>query len=131
MMAAMGTSETPISPGATNWVRTGIPVGAVAVIAAIGAVVGLQIGEHRVGVTVHTGRAIVGQEMAAVTAAGRTYDVNTPAFWIDETGSLHDSGRPDCLKVGARPLVSFGAVPVTVPGGGGGGDAVAWVDCRG
>lgn len=81
--------------------------------------------------TVLTGRATaVGQEVASVQVDGWTYGIRSPSLWIDSSGSLHDSGWPECLRLGTRPLISFGAVPVTVPGGGG-VRAVVWVDCRG
>ena len=48
--------------------------------------------------------------------------------WIDELGTRHEDGRPDCLQPGVSRQIRFAAVEVTIE------DStwrpVVWIDCR-
>ena len=49
--------------------------------------------------------------------------------WTDESGSLHEAGRPACLQPSETPVpVRFAAVEATVDGAT--WRPVVWVDCR-
>ncbi|HEX9066446.1 MAG TPA: hypothetical protein VF843_15160 [Streptosporangiaceae bacterium] len=79
----------------------------------------------------HTGVAHVGIRQATVTAGGWSYGIDgNVGMWIDSAGTMHSGGWPNCLRLGHRPLIAFGATPVSLPGGGS-WRQVVWVDCRG
>jgi hypothetical protein len=104
----------------------------VALVALCLIVVAFGVGEgHGRRTTVLTGVAYTGLNEATVTVAGWSYGISgTGITWYDSQGTLHDNGWPSCLRgIGRRVPITFGAVPVTGPGG----DSwrqVVWVDCR-
>jgi hypothetical protein len=116
---------------ATLWRRRPLQLLAAAVAACALFAVGFLVGKHQSPITVLTGVAAVGDHQAQVTAGGWTYGFSDSVeMWIDSQGSLHEGGWPSCLRLGQRPTITFGAVPVSLPG-----DyswrQVVWVDCRG
>jgi hypothetical protein len=102
------------------------------VVAAIGAIffAGFLIGKHQSGVKELTGRAYITSSAATVTVDGWSYGIYGVQFWIDSAGAWHDGGWPSCLRVGQRPMITFGAVPASMPDGIS-FKQVLWVDCRG
>jgi hypothetical protein len=80
--------------------------------------------------TFHTGLASAAEGAISIEADGWTYGVPLDGvMWIDENGTRHDGGRPDCLKADLPPrMVRFAAVEVTVEGTT--WRPVVWVDCR-
>jgi hypothetical protein len=107
---------------------------AVAVIAAAGliAFLGFLAGEHHQRpVTVLTGIATVGDQLATVTVAGWSYAIQgTSTPWVDQQGMTHYGSWPACLGGPGRAVpVTFAEVPVPTPD-----DSttrqVVWVDCN-
>ncbi|MEA2518380.1 MAG: hypothetical protein QOF49_460, partial [Chloroflexota bacterium] len=83
------------------------------------------------GAVVLEGHVHSGESTISIETADWTYGMDPGgATWTDSQGTLHESGRPDCLVVGDHSsVVRFAAVQVTV-------DArtwrpIVWVDCRG
>jgi len=78
-----------------------------------------------------TGDAYVGLKEFSVRVGGWSYGASDTVRWIDNSGSTHDSGWPDCLGTpGTTVHVKFGAIPVTAPTSVS-WRQVVWVDCRG
>jgi len=75
--------------------------------------------------------AAIGQDdVASVTVNGWTYGISGRVTWFDSQG-MHDSSWPSCLSNPARRgQITFGAIPVTAPGGGS-WRQVVWVRCPG
>ena len=106
----------------------------VALIAAAGliAFLGFLAAEHhRHPVTVLTGVATVGDQLATVTVAGWSYAIEgTSIPWVDEQGMTHYGSWPACLGGPGRTVpVTFAEVPVTTPDGST-TRQVVWVACR-
>lgn len=93
--------------------------------------IGFFVGQRQSRVMTLTGVAAVGSHQALVTVGGWSYGIDgSVEFWIDSEGGAHDGGWPNCLRLGQRPRISFGAIPVSAPGGTS-WRQVVWVDCRG
>jgi hypothetical protein len=83
------------------------------------------------GVTpqIQTGRADAGEIGISITTNDWTYGVPSDGVtWVDEAGTVHDSGRPACLQPGMSRSVRFAAVEVTVQGST--WRPVVWISCR-
>jgi predicted small lipoprotein YifL len=78
---------------------------------------------------IQTGRADAGETAISISTDDWTYGVPSDGVtWIDKDGSLHDTGRPDCLAPGVSRQIRFAAVQVTVQGST--WRPVIWVSCR-
>ncbi len=88
-------------------------------------------GEHQQRqVTVLSGVASVGDQVASVTVAGWVYGIQGVDQWVDQQGVTHVGGWPACLRGPGRTVpITFGEIPVTAPDGGS-WRQVVWVDCR-
>jgi len=92
---------------------------------------GYVAGSSRSGLSVLTGEAQSGLAQTSVqTPDGVYYAIPWDViFWLDARGSLHGSGRPDCLpQPGVKSAVRFGAVQWTLDGVT--RQSVVWVNCR-
>jgi hypothetical protein len=89
------------------------------------------IGSSEPTVSHLVGRASVGSNVASIRSQGTFYGVSESVAWIDETGSLHDDGWPDCFGEAGTTTerLRFGAVTVEIPDGGA-ITSVVYVDCR-
>ena len=104
-----------------NWTVRLLLVGAI--------VLAYFIGTLRPSVQMHTGTGYSAEGAISVEADGWTYAIpRDDMLWMDKLGTLHTSGRPECLPIGAEVTVKFGAVEVTVQGST--WRQVVWVDCR-
>ena len=111
--------------------RTAVRVLVVAVAACGLLAIGFFVGQHQSRVATLTGVARVGIHQATVTVGGWSYGIDDRVeFWIDSEGGAHDGGWPNCLRLGQRPRIRFGAIPVAAPDGTS-WRQVVWVDCRG
>ena len=110
-------------------IRGSVVLGAVIAVAVAG-LVGFALGTRNSPTTHLTGQANVGNGVASIRSDGTYYGVSESVPWIDDTGSFHDDGWPECFgKPGTTTRVGFGITPVTVL------DAadftsVVYVDCR-
>ena len=78
---------------------------------------------------VQTGRADAAPGAISIETDDWTYSVPLDGVtWIDEAGSSHDSGRPDCLAPGASRQIRFAAVETTIEGTT--WRPVVWVSCQ-
>jgi len=59
---------------------------------------------------------------------GFAYGLPPSLIWIDQTGSIHESGHPSCLRYYHVSRVQMETVKVPLPGGGYTG-TVLWVRC--
>jgi hypothetical protein len=79
-------------------------------------------------VVVLTGRADGASDGLTIETAGWSYGGGFGFRWVDETGSIHDGGRPDCVPEGGSRMVRFAATEVTVDGST--WRPIVWLDCR-
>lgn len=78
---------------------------------------------------IQTGRADAAEGAISISTSDWTYSVPLDgAFWVDQAGTLHDSGRPECLAPGVSRQVRFAAVETTVEGVT--WRPVVWVSCQ-
>jgi len=79
----------------------------------------------------HTAVAYTGFRQTSIEYDGWTYGVSGSVDrWIDNGGSWHDSGWPDCLRVvSSRVTVAFQARAVTIDGST--ERPIVAIDCRG
>ncbi|HEX8972263.1 hypothetical protein [Oryzihumus sp.] len=93
---------------------------------------GYLIGEaHATQATWHTARAYVGDHVVSLRVGDWTYGFrDSVPQWIDRSGSVHDSGWPDCVRVpaGTQKVIRFAEVGIEV--GALGTRQVVMVDCR-
>lgn len=114
--------EAPVREG--GQMRIGL-VGAMVIAAAVS--VACQSGS--VSPQVQTGRADAAEGAISISTSDWTYSVPLDGVvWIDEAGSRHDSGRPECLAPGVSRQIRFAAVETTIE------EAtwrpVVWVSCQ-
>lgn len=130
----METMAPPSEPDTTGPARRPLAVGAtlcLLVVLMLGFALGsFWSGRHNTD-TWHTGVAQTGIREISIEYDGWTYGANDSIpEWIDNQGTVHDSGWPDCLRgPGRHALVRFQAREVTV-------DANTWrpiiaIDCGG
>lgn len=103
----------------------------VVAIALLAGVVGYVAGGSRSGVSILTGNAQSGPAQTSVqTPDGVYYAISHDViFWVDSKGSLHSSGRPECLPpAGQSGPVTFGVVNWMLDGVI--RPSVVWVSCR-
>jgi hypothetical protein len=106
--------------------RSMLGLWAVSLIIAVG--VGAIAGRVT-AVTMHQAVPMSAPEAISIEADGWTYGVPTDVAWVDNDGSFHDHGRPDCLPAeGTTQSVRFASVDVNLDGAG--WRAVVWVSCR-
>jgi hypothetical protein len=98
------------------------------VVAAV--LVAYYVGTLRPNIGIHTGTGTSAEGAITLEADGWSYGVpREDVVWIDDRGTFHMSGRPDCLPAtGASVTARFGAVEVTYEGST--WREVVWVDCR-
>lgn len=105
---------------------------AIVIVAAVlvGAIGGYALGAGRSSVVSRVGVASAAESAISVEEAGAwTYSVPLDGAWIDESGSLHVSGRPACLAPGnAGIALKFYSVDVDIAGSL--WRQVVLVDCR-
>jgi hypothetical protein len=78
---------------------------------------------------IQTGRADAAEGAISIETGGWTYSVPLDGvYWIDEAGTHHDSGRPDCLAPGVSRQIRFAAVETTIEGTT--WRPVVWVSCQ-
>ena len=88
-------------------------------------------GSGTVNPEVQTGRADVNAagDGGSITTSDWTYGLPTAGIsWVDQEGSLHDTGRPECLTPGTSTNVKFAAVEVHV--GASTWRPVVWISCQ-
>jgi hypothetical protein len=100
---------------------------ALCLIAALAFLAGERRASHPM---VLTGIPVIAQNnVASVTVGGWTYGIVGGVTWFDSQGTMHESSWPSCLRgSGLGRPITFGAVPVTAPGGSS-WRQVVWVDC--
>ena len=77
-----------------------------------------------------SGVPVIGQNVATVTVNGWSHGIVGSVTWFDSQG-MHEGTWPSCLRNPARRVpITFGAIPVTAPGGSS-WRQVVWVDCPG
>jgi hypothetical protein len=104
---ALDPPTSPSLPSVGN--RIWVLVGAVL----LGGLAGFLIGSGRSGVAELEGRAAVGDHVATIESGGWSYGLSQSVAWIDESGTFHEGGWPECLgPPGTRPNVRSGAVAV-------------------
>jgi hypothetical protein len=92
---------------------------------------GYVVGTSRSRMYLLNGEAQTGTAQTSVRAPdGVYYAISSDVIvWVDSKGSLHDSGRPECLpQAGEKKAVTFGVVPWTLEGVT--RRSVVWVSCR-
>lgn len=102
-----------------------------ALFAAVGYFVGVDVGERRHDLGWQTGVGHVGSRVITIETDDWSYGARDSVdSWIDTAGTWHESGWPPCLRLSAPGQVSvrFAAHEVTV-------DGMTWrpittVDCR-
>jgi hypothetical protein len=100
-------------------------VGAIVIAAALSAA--CQGGS--VSPQIQTGRADAAEGGISIATGDWTYSAPLDGLmWIDEMGTLHDSGRPECLAPGVSRQIRFAAVEATVEGTT--WRPVVWVSCQ-
>ncbi len=111
--------------------RRAAKAAAATVAACLIAFLAFLAGEHQQRqVTLLSGVASVGDQMASVTVAGWVYGIQGVDQWVDQQGVTHIGGWPACLRGAGRTVpITFGEIPVTAPDGGS-WRQVVWVDCR-
>jgi hypothetical protein len=113
--------------------NSAVVVIAALVLAAATFVVGPQLGSTGL-IGFHPGLlhgdASTGESVMTVESGGTSYGFRNSVAWTDATGSLHDSGWPDCLpKTSEVKDLAFRGGWVWI--GDNGGATVLWVDCEG
>lgn len=122
-MPGSGRAGVPRPGRVLRWV-------AVAAITCLIAIAALAAGEHQQAkMTVLTGEAHVGDNVATMVVGGWAYGFRGGVSWTDAHGSVHDGGWPACLRGPGLVRATFGVVPVTGPDGQSRWPVV-WVDCR-
>ncbi len=78
---------------------------------------------------IQTGRADAAEGAISISTSDWTYSVPLDGLmWIDQVGTRHDAGRPDCLPPGVSRQVRFAAIETTVEGLT--WRPVVWVSCK-
>jgi hypothetical protein len=114
------TSPSLPSGGKRAWLLVGAVL--------LAGLAGFLIGSERSDVMDLEGRAHVGDHMASIESGGWFYGLSDSVAWIDEAGSFHEDGWPECLgRAGTEQNIRFGAVAVPSIGI----RAVVYVDCSG
>ena len=105
-------------------------VGALVLAIAV-ALTAYAIGSSEPPVSHLIGRASVGSDVASIRSGGALYGVSQSVAWIDEEGSLHDDGWPDCFGEAGTTTgrLRFGIATVEIPDWGN-ITSVVYVDCR-
>ena len=91
--------------------------------------IGYFIGDQTAGARILTGRADGAADGGgSIITDEWTYGISG-VTWVDEQNTWHDSGTPDCVRVGESVYgLRFAAVEVTVEGST--WKPVVWIDCR-
>lgn len=88
-----------------------------------------NLSDDRAVPEIQVGRADPAEGAISITTADWTYAVPLDGVtWVDAAGTIHDSGRPDCLAAGASRQIRFAAVEVTIDGSR--WRPVVWVSCQ-
>jgi len=88
-----------------------------------------NVSDNHAAPEIQVGRADAAEGAISITTAEWTYAVPLDGVtWVDAAGTIHDSGRPDCLAPGASRQVRFAAVEVTIAGSR--WRPVVWISCQ-
>ena len=101
----------------------------VALIVAVAVASAACQGSRAFNPAIQTGRADAAEGAISIETDDWTYAVPLDGVtWIDEAGSSHDSGRPECLAPGVSRQIRFAAVETRVEGST--WRPVVWVSCQ-